>query len=181
LVPLLTRDVNRDAVVINGNVAGLLLVPHYFPADVTRVVLRVQTLTRSGSSAWSEPSPPTESVVYGAAARTSARKRPQISLSDVARHPQLEKVLRTVVPSTEKLSKIVSEFRTIEELAMAAVLNRDHDIPLDRLSKTMAGPPRRSLRNALREVKPTMSDRRELQSVRAVALKLIDRPKGFRD
>ena len=175
--PITTRDIMRDAVVVEGSAARLPLPSQVFPEGVTDVVLRVQTLTGAGSSEWSAPSEATTSVVrVRAAAKSPSRKRPQLSMSDVEVHPRLAEALRTAVPPAVKLDAVLTAFPTIDELALGVVLDRDRNVPLEKLSSVMNGPPRRSLRNALREINPAVNNRPELRKLREVARRLLERP-----
>lgn len=156
--PISTMEVGRDAVVVNGRTGKVSLTAQQIPKDPGPVVLRLQTLTRQGASEWSAPSTAltdTSSAAPGIAPE-SPRSRSRLSMSEVERHPRLADALRKLKPSGSELEQVLASFRNVNQLAQAVALCTAQDIALDALAAKMAGPPRRSLRNAVRELKPAL-------------------------
>ncbi len=157
--PISTIEVGRDAVVVNGSTGKVLLTPQQFPKDLGPVVLRLQTLTRQAASEWSAPSTAladTSSATPGSAPEKASPSRSRLSMSDVERHPRLAEALRKLKPSGTEFEQVLAPFRNVNQLAQAVALCTAQDIALDSLAARMVGPPRRSLRNAVRELKPAL-------------------------
>jgi hypothetical protein len=177
--PALTIDVTRDSVRVDGR-KGRLTVSRYRDSDGGPVVVRLVTVTREALSDWSEPSP----ALPGAARDAARPSRPagaggrRLDVGQVEQHPRLIAALKELLPPNADLAPWVGRFRTMNELAMTVVVSRDHGIAFAVLAAKMQGPPRRSLRNALRELKPTVRGTNPLKPAQAQAKALLgsDRP-----
>jgi hypothetical protein len=168
-VPISTREIGRDLVVVNGRRGQVLL-----SDDVGNVVLRLQTLTRNGASDWSAPSP-AETVMSPAPDRSAGktgRGRSGVSMSEVERHPRLAEALHKLLSPT-KPEQVLASFRNINELARAVAICTEHGITLQKLGDTMVGPPRRSLRNAVTELKPALQGSDTMRKANAAAKQLL--------
>jgi hypothetical protein len=179
-VPLFATDVPRDAVVVDGKVGRISLTNNQVPGgDVSNLVLRMQTLSRAGASDWSDPSPAPSTTrarpvrTPGAAAGRSERAR--VSMVDVERHPRLADALRKSLGPSVKPDDFLIPFRNLDDLALALVISRDQAIELSKLRATLVGPPRRSVRAALRELKPSLRGSDALQKARAEAKQLLQK------
>jgi len=193
--PLATVDLTRDQVKVNGRTAEITLDRSRLPANIDSRVLRLQTLTRTTASFWSDPSPrvggsskeskqSTESKEpkepkEAKAGRATPRKREgkQLAIADVERHPRLLEALRKVLPSDVKAEDVAGRFRTVEDLAVSVVLSEEEKIPLDKLSAAIKGPPPRNLRAALREVQPSSQSKAVVQKARQKSKALLDESK----
>jgi hypothetical protein len=158
--PLATRDVRRGAVEVDGNV-GRLPLPDLMPSGYGRVLIRLQSLSASGPGPWSEPSPP----VTLPERQPPGPPRPLI-LADVERYPVLNDALRQVL-GRRPTGDEVSTFRRIDDLATAVVLTRRFEIALPDLCKILRGPPRRTLRGAIKHLFPALNN---IQVVREASL-----------
>jgi hypothetical protein len=172
--PVATVDVTRDEVSVNGRTGRISFDRNRLTTDVKASVLRVQTLTRENSSLWSEPS----SLVGASAkvARATPRKRDVkgVSMPDVERHPKLLEALRKVLPSDVKPEDVAARFRTVDLLAVSVVISEQENIPLDKLSALIKGPPPRNLRAALRELQPSLESRALVRKARQQSRALLD-------
>ena len=158
-LPISTVELGRDAVVVTGLTAKVSLTPQQIPKDLGPIVLRLQTLTRHGASDWSAPSTAiadTSSATPGNAPEKASGSRSPLSMSDIERHPRLAEALRKLKPSGTEFEQVLAPFRSVSQLAQAVALCTEQDIALDSLTAKMTGPPRRSLRNAVRELKPAL-------------------------
>jgi hypothetical protein len=182
--PLHTIDVTRDAVILYDRVGRLVLPRPRLPVDVTSFVIRLQTITTAGSSEWSDPSPaiavtaPTpernaRNNAPSTAKPRAAAKRRGVSLEDVQKHPRLLVALEKLQPTDAARQETLTAFQNLDELATAVVICNREDIALDDLSKTVKGPPRRSLRRAVRELKPSSRQRNVVQAARDEAKQLL--------
>lgn len=156
--PIATRDVGRDAVVVDGRTARVVLNPPPLGQEAGPISIRIQTLTRQGASPWSASAalPATSGAPPGPASKSARPGRSSLSISDVEPYPRLADALRKLVPSPAKVDQLLASFRNINELAQAVAICTEHDVELGVLSERMAGPPRRSLRRAVRDLQPTL-------------------------
>jgi hypothetical protein len=172
-VPLVTTDVPRDAVAVNGKVGRVALATSQLPTgDVSGLVIRMQTVSRSGASEWSAPSPVLSTAGAPARATGGRSGRARVSMTDVDRHPRLAESLRKSLGQQEP-EDVLMAFRSLDDLALAVVICRDQDIAFDTLTATLVGPPRRSVRVALRELKPSLRGTDAMQKARAEAKQLL--------
>jgi hypothetical protein len=173
--PVGTVDVTRDEVSVNGRTGRISLDRNRLTTDVNASVLRVQTVTREGASVWSDPPPPGKSAKAPRAARK--REAKGVSMPDVERHPKLLEALRKALPSDVKPEDVAARFRTVDSLAVSVVISEQENIPLDKLSALMKGPPQRNLRAALHEIRPSLDSRPLVQKARKESKALLGRSK----
>jgi hypothetical protein len=172
--PLSTRDIGRDAVIEAGRTGQISLTPRP-PNGVGAVVWRLQTLTRDGASPWSAPTPAVDSAGSTPArpeAAAKSRRRP-LSMSDVERHPRLLEAFRKALPSSAAADQVLAAFRNVNELSQAVAISTAEGMALDVLGKKMAGPPRQSLRNAVRELRPNLRGTDALRKANMAAKELL--------
>jgi hypothetical protein len=93
-------------------------------------------------------------------------------MTDVDRHPRLAEALRQSLGQKEP-EDVLMAFRSLDDLALAVVISRDQDIAFDKLTATLVGPPRRSVRVAIRELKPSLRGTEAMQKARAEAKQLL--------
>lgn len=173
--PLVTIDLPREAVSTQGSTGQLSLPPYVPEAGVTTVVVRMRTLSRSGASAWSAPpesGPAGPAVTRSPGAQTSRRPR-GVSMTDLESHPRLLAAARALVPGDEAIRAVILPFRNVTEFALAVVMCRTHGKSLEKLALAMQGPPRRSLRRAMREIDLGSKGANVLAAARAEAQQLV--------
>ena len=180
--PLHTFDVSRDRVSVAENVARIALPAAQPPLSVPEYVLRVQTVSRTGKSEWSDSSPrlylltPTDRSAKRASANTRkgrAAKKRGVSLEAIQQHPKLLAALVQLAPESAARNEAVAAYRTLEELATAVAICRQQELSFERLSKAVVGPPRRSLRRAATELKPSGRGNSFLRTAQAEAKQLL--------
>jgi hypothetical protein len=173
--PVHSVKVARSAVEVTGSTARIVLPRPRLPAEVTRYVLRLQMLTTRGSSEWSVASPP---IILPMSAEALKPRTPQqakrrgVTLDDIRGYPDLMARIERLVPQEPARADVVTGFLTLEELATAVVISEQEAVPLDRLGKTVKGPPRRSLRQAVSELKPSAA-RSVVRAARGEARRLL--------
>jgi hypothetical protein len=162
---LMTVDVPRDRVEVANRSGRISIDLTQVPADANQVVIRLQTLTRDEASTWSELSEaarlpgasPARGRRTGAAPRRATRAAPPraqaLALADVERHPRVVDALKQMLPSGTTIEQVLPGFRRIQDLALAVVLCRDHQIVFTALTQKVQGPPRLSVPNALRQLR----------------------------
>jgi hypothetical protein len=172
--PLSTREIGREAVIEAGRTGQISLIPQRFSKDVGAVVWRLQTLTRDGASPWSAPSPVVDPAA-NAPARPEVAKggRSRLSMSEVERHPRLLEAFSKALPSSAAADQVLAAFRNVNELSQAVAISTAEGIALDVLGKKMAGPPRLSLRNAVRELRPNLRGTDALRKANTTAKELL--------
>jgi hypothetical protein len=180
-------DVPRERVEVNDRTGRISVDFTDLPADANQVVIRLQTLSGGEASTWSESSAPMRlgraspargraSPAPGRGAAGAAPRRLQaLALADVERHPRVVDALKQTLPSGATIERVLPAFRRIEDLALAAVLCRDHQIVLTALTEKVQGPPRLSLLNALRQLRPDLKPA-VIRKGRADALQLLAPP-----
>jgi hypothetical protein len=176
--PVHTVDVARSSLEVTESTIRIDLPRPRLPADVTRYVLRLQMVTTRGSSNWSDASPPVVMPMSAQAAQARRRqeqqaKRRSVTLDDVRNYPELMSRVERLLPKEPARGDVVSGFLTLEDLAVAVVISEREAVPLDRLGKTVKGPPRRSLRRAVNELKPSARRSNAVQAARGEARKLL--------
>jgi hypothetical protein len=176
--PVHTVDVTRNAVVVTERTARIELPRPRLPADVTRYVLRLQMVTTRGSSDWSDPSPPVNVPMTQAARRAqraqqAAARRRGVTIAIVEDYPDLLSSVERLVTEEAAREQTVADFLTLEELALAVVVADREGVALDRLGKIVKGPPRRSLRRAVGELKPSLRRSNVVQAARGEARRLL--------
>jgi hypothetical protein len=197
--PLSTMDFARDAITVQGGTARVTLAPERIPEGIENGFLRVQTLSRGQAGPWSDPvalggavprrtarqaSPrpprpaqPRVAVINPAGAAPGQRRR-GLTPADIENYAALSAALRKVLPADATLEMELGRFRRLQDVAVAVVISRDHEIPFTTVSNTMAGPPRLVGRNALAKLRPDLTDPLVFRKVRAEALRLIEVPGG---
>jgi hypothetical protein len=183
--PMVTVEIARDAVVVTGKSGRVPLGTDRLPENVSTFTLRIQTLTRTAASAWSEPSSSTSAAAAtgrsAAKAPRDARPSKRLSMSEIERYPRLLEAMKKTLPPGGQSEALLAPYRNAEELAIAVVLCRDNGIPLEKFSQAMTGPPRRSLRNAARVVKPELRKTTAMEKARAEAKDLLKVPPAAQD
>ena len=176
--PVHTVDVTRNAVVVKDNAARIELPRPRLPVDVTRYVLRLQMVTTRGSSEWSDPSPPvnlpmTQAARKASRAQENAAKRRGVTLDIVKQYPELTASVERLVPEDAKRGETVAGFLTLDDLAVAVVVSQREGVALDQLGKIVKGPPRRALRRAIAQLKPSSRGTNVVQAARGEARRLL--------
>jgi hypothetical protein len=174
--PAALVEVPREAVSIQGSAVRLSVVLPALPEGGTDVALRVRTKTRSGISAWSEPTAivsvpalPASQQRASSAAATRANERRQrrgLSVSDLDPYPALREAIERLLSPGLSLDEAVRPFRNVSNLANAVAVSRQRKLPFAELLEALEGPPRRSLREALQVVEPSLDARRALRDAR---------------
>jgi hypothetical protein len=151
-------DVPRERVEVKDRTGRISLDFTRLPAGANQVIVRLQTVTRDGASPWSEASPPLRSAggapAPGPGVAGGPRRPRTLALADVQRHPRIVDALKQTLPSGATIDQVLPAFRRIEDLALAVVLCRDHQIVLTALIQKVQGPPRQSFLNAMRQLRP---------------------------
>jgi hypothetical protein len=180
--PFSTVDLSRGQVAVTGRTARVPLDLQRVPADLNSIVVKLQTQSRGQFSAWSEPSPPLTGLGPPRAARQprqrqdgGERRGQGLLLADIERHARLAEALRKVVPADAKIEDLLKGYRRLNDLAVAVVLSRDHGVPFVALTQSLQGPPRRSLRNALKQVQPKL-EANPIPKARAASAQLLQSP-----
>lgn len=179
-VPLWTVEVARTDVTLSGPVARVSLPAQAYPEHLKTVVVRVQTLSGRTASAWSAPSPPFEPPPLPVASHSArkarspriAKTRPTLAPAALAEHPALKELFEATVAEAAR-EQTLSRFRNANELAVALVISKQHDLPFPRLLETLQGPPTRSLRQAVAQLKPNVNPKRAVASARLEAQRLV--------
>jgi hypothetical protein len=191
-----TVDFTRDTLTVQGRTARVTLPREAVAECAGDCAFRVQTVSRVGTSAWSEPVPlasraaaqaPPAPPKPAAAPRTAraprtnnSARRPGNSLApgDLERYPVLSDALRKLLPPDAKVEAELQRFRRVDELALAVAISRDYDIPFTTLSGALVGPPRLTARNALAKLRPDVNIRDAVRKSRAEAGRLTTAAKG---
>ena len=195
-----TVDVARESLTVSGRTARVTVARENVPQCSGDCVVRVQTLSRTQASAWSDPVP-----LGGPAARgnpTAAPQRPPqrterqvaipgrpraqsrlrrtagLTAADIEKHTSLSESLRGVLPKGANVDAELRRFRRVPDLAMAVVLSRDYDIPFTTLSQTLAGPPRVTPREALTKLRQDVNAGEAIRKARLEARKFVETPQG---
>jgi hypothetical protein len=195
--PIRTVDIPRDSVIVRGNSARLTVPNESVPDCGGECAIRLQTLSVSASSAWSEavslaaPSvvrrtPETSpSPERRAAARrdqppnrsaASSAPRARATPIDMDRYPALAEALGKILPKDTSIEAEAGRFRRVQELALATVISREFDIPFTTLSKAIVGPPRLAPRDVLVKLRPGVDVRTAIRKARAEARRMIGPP-----
>jgi hypothetical protein len=178
--PFHTIEIERRAMTLRG-ASGRVTVPSQaVPSGVTRVVLRVQTVAGSVASAWSDPSPVVTSGAARAPAKREARAprgRRTLQPADLEPHQALTEALKKVMAADAKIEDAITPFRRVDDLALAIVISRDHDIPFASLAAAVAGPPALNLRNAVTKVRPGLNVPDAMRKARPAARQLVGAPR----
>jgi hypothetical protein len=90
----------------------------------------------------------------------------------------LSESLRMLLPPDASIEAELRRFRRVNDLALALVLSREYNIPFTMLSKTLEGPPRLSVRNALVKLRTDVDARSAVRKARTEAAKLTGVPEG---
>jgi hypothetical protein len=174
-IPLFTADVGRDAVTVDGDTASLSTPLYQMPGRVSEIVFRLQTMTKATASDWSEPTARVNVAKPAPAvrARAAAKTKTGLTVTTLKEYPQLSSALSALLKDGASTDAILPTFRNVNELALAVAICTDQSIAITQLSGTMQGPPRRSLRNAVRTIKPALRRGDALQKARARAKQLL--------
>ena len=187
--PVHTIDFAREAIAVQGRSARVPLPRDGAPQGLD-MTLRIQTLSRTEPSAWSGAiplAPPSRraaqagarsagAAAAGGRAEPSARRRQdELTPPDLEGHAALEGALRARLAPGADLEAVLGRFRRLEDLALAVVISRDHDVPFDALSQTHAGPPRVSIRNAVAALRTDEDARRVVRASRDAASQLVEK------
>ncbi|HLF11228.1 MAG TPA: hypothetical protein VJA26_08430 [Gammaproteobacteria bacterium] len=191
-----TVDFTRDALTVRDRTARLTLPRESIPEGIDNAVIRVQTLSRGQTSAWSDPvslagptprqaqatpqRPERSRVARTERPRSAApvQRRTGLVPGDIEKYASLSESLRKLLPADAKIETELGRFRGIDELALAVVISREYDIPFTTLSQTLAGPPRVSPRNALTKLRRDLDVRDAIRKSRAEVRRLIGTPEG---
>jgi len=153
-------EVPRERVEVKDRTGRISIDLARLPTDANQVVVRLQTVTRDEASPWSEASAPIRAAggapAPGPRVAVAPRGPRTLALADVERHPRVVDALKRTLPPGTAIETVVRPFRRIEDLALAVVLCRDHQIVFTALAQKVQGPPRQSIANALRQLRPDL-------------------------
>ena len=186
-------DVARETVSVQNRTVRVTVAREKVPQCGGDCVVRVQTLSPTEASAWSDPVR-LDGAAAGQRAAASVqlpprqprgagrdqprgspirRSRPGLTSTDVENHALLLESLRKVLPADAEMATELARFRRIEDLALAVVISRDHDIPFTTFSKAIEGPPRVTPRNALTKLRQDLDARSTIRKARPEVQRLM--------
>jgi hypothetical protein len=187
--PFSTVTISRDEVVVNGETGRV-------PVDRERAMggalVRLQTVTRAASSSWSD-APSFSSGAAGVGSSSAARSAPpsaaaagtpvravggtnrrsRVRSADVEAYPQLLSLANEMRPGEVAFDDMLAPFRSVTEFALALVICRDHQIPFETFIETMNGPPQRTLRPAVQELRAMLKGANVIAAARDGAEQLL--------
>ena len=185
-------DIGRDGLSVRGRTARITLPAEAMAACGGNCSIRIQSVSGTLTSPWSEAvsivpagvrraqASPSEPQRRARAARSSSAPRPRRSTAltpdDVERYPSLSAALRDVLPKDAKLETEVRRFRRVQDLALAVAMSRGYDIPFTTLTKTMQGPPRIAPGEAFAKLRQDVDQPSALRKLRAEARSLTTVP-----
>lgn len=175
-VPIRVVDVPRNAVIVTGKVMRVS-VPRLAIEGSGVVVLRLQVVSKSrGLSDWSDPTDRVTMPVIPVPERRPAperRPRPALSAAALDAHPALKAEFITRLGPNGSVDDALKGFRRVQDVAVAVIVSRQQEIPFDRLCRLLVGPPRASLRQAIRRLKPSLNPRDAIRSAQVESRALL--------
>lgn len=174
--PIRAVQVLPADVVVNGR-SMRITVPRLAVEGSGTVVLRLQIVSKGGGrSDWSESTGRVTLPVVPAAERRRAADRPPppiLSAKDLDAHPALKAEFSKRLGTGMSMDDALKAFRRVRDAATAVALSRGQEIALDRLCRSLLGPPRLSLRQALLRLKPSVDTRGALREAQAEGRRLL--------
>jgi hypothetical protein len=167
-------EIPRDAIRISGRTGRVSLPMIPLPAGANRVTIRLRGLSSGRPGEWSQSIDVTMPAVERErrARPTAAARTPRPTAADVARRPALKEALDPLLGPDLTLDEVLASFPRLQELALAVVLGRTHGVPFSKLCAIVRGPPRATVANAARKLRPAL-DGRTLNTARGEARKLL--------
>jgi hypothetical protein len=161
------------------------------------VGVRVRLLTTGALGAWSATAGSVTLPDAGGPAGTSARRaqsgqqarnraerpagrraqdkgaRAGLTAAELDAHPALKSAIAPLLGSSLSLADAAGAFDRVQDLAVAVVVSREHEVPFADLCKAMIESQRKSLANAIRSVKPSVDAERAVRRARNEARGLV--------
>jgi len=110
----------------------------------------------------------------GSAATPRARRT--VTVAELNRHPALKEALTPLLGADLDAEKAAGSFKRVQDLALAVVIARKHDVPLARICGAMQEDQRRTVATALKALSVRFDVERELAAARPEARTLAGRP-----
>lgn len=184
--PFYTFTASRaDVRTVSPGVGEIALPALSHPGGRTAVV-RVQTLSASGPSAWSDASPPFAiaslrvSTPPTRAERVARPPRPpkRVAVLDLEPFPALKALLAGQKPADMSDEEATGVFRNPRDLAAALVISRDLGLPFMRLHAAIKAEPRKRLVDIVKAMQPATNAARAIDAANRQARSLTNRRKA---
>jgi hypothetical protein len=104
------------------------------------------------------------------------RARRTVTVAELHRHPALKDALTPMLSADLDAEKVARSFKRVQDLALAVVIARKHDVPLARICGAMQEDQRRTVTTALKSLSPRFDVEREVDAARPEARTLAGRP-----
>lgn len=151
------------------------------------VEVRVRSLTSGPLGAWSA-SAGSVTLKSEGATRSSRRERARsggareprasrrsITVAQIDQHPALKTALEPLLDGDLEIEDLPRSFSRVQDLALAVVIARSHDVPLSEICEALQEDRTRSLTGALKTLRPTLDAASAVQAARPGARKLLSR------
>jgi hypothetical protein len=156
--------------------------------EPSRMTIRVRPLSSGALAPWSAPAGSVNLPQVAAADRRgrdraagkaggpAATGEAKLTPADLERYPTLKAAVSEMLDGKLSYAEAVASFSRVQELALAVVMSRKHDVPLPRICAAMLdGSP--SFPEALRRVKSSINPAQELRGARSEARALLKKAK----
>ena len=96
-----------------------------------------------------------------------------MTAAQLDRHPALKTAVEPLLDGDLEIEDLPRSFSRVQDLALAVVIARTHDVPLPQICEALQEDRKRSLTDALRTLRPTLDVASAVEAARPEARKLL--------